>query len=380
MEVYADLKNGESAEAAIVKFTAKEQPELTADAASNIHIMYGSISVSRKRDITDVTSGVVKGDFDQVLVDKECKSVQKAFVLFKTEDKEEWSKKQLDTTEDSFEQDLNLPDYCKKYMFKLIFYGFPGTESIILELETTIGPADIGQTGLEKLPVVEDMQVVAGIDNAMIEWRQPDCIPSYEFVVYNLEDCADEEEFKDCFDDSMTAEDTDTFSLELIFTGKIMQGEKFETKIGNLDPCNEYVVMARTINEYGKSKIVSKMFRARETDSDEEDLENFGIVGEQADGSFYPTVTNLHVVPDINTARIVWKQPECFADYELQVVNFIDCNAGSYESCLAQFSPDVEETTEKKTNEKLFEGLEACTEYVAMVRTTGKNVESSVAF
>ena len=84
VEVYADLKNGESAEAAIVKFTAKEQPELTADAASNIHIMYGSISVSRKRDITDVTSGVVKGDFDQVLVDKECKSVQKAFVLFKT--------------------------------------------------------------------------------------------------------------------------------------------------------------------------------------------------------------------------------------------------------------------------------------------------------
>ena len=271
MEVYADLKNSESAEAAIVKFTAKEQPELMTDAASNVHIMYGSISVSRKRDITDVTRGVVKANLDEILADKDCKSVQKAFVLFKTEDKEEWSKEELDTSEDSFEQNLNLPDYCKKYMFKLIFHGFPGTESIILDLETTIGPADIDQAGLERLPVVEDMQVVSGVETARIQWKQPDCVPFYEFVVYSLEDCADEEEFKDCFEDAVSATDTDTFDLELIFGGEVMSGDDFETEISNLDSCNEYIVMARTTNEHGKSKIVSKLFRARETDPDDKD-------------------------------------------------------------------------------------------------------------
>ena len=372
LEVYADLKNSESAEAAIVKFTAKEQPELMTDAASNVHIMYGSISVSKKRDITDVTRGVVRANLDEILVDKDCKSVQKAFVLFKTEDKDEWSKEELDTTGDSFEKDLNLPDYCKKYMFKLIFHGFPGTESIILDLETTLGPADIDQTGLERLPVVEDMQVVTGVDTARILWRQPDCVPAYEFVVYSLEDCADEEEFKDCFEDAATASDTDTFDLELVFSGEVASEDNFETQISNLDTCNEYIIMARTTNEYGKSKIAGKLFRARETDSEDEDLANLAIVGLQEDGSFYPTVTNLQVVPGVNSAVMGWRQPECFADYELQVVNIKDCKDGSFESCLAEFSPDIEDTTEKKTNKKSFESLEPCTEYVAMARTTGR--------
>jgi hypothetical protein len=70
IEVYADLKDKESADADLVKFTAKDQPELTEDAASNVHIMYGTVSVARKRDITDVTSVAVKGHFDDILLDK----------------------------------------------------------------------------------------------------------------------------------------------------------------------------------------------------------------------------------------------------------------------------------------------------------------------
>ena len=89
IEVYADLKSKESADADLVKFTAKDQPELTEDAASNVHIVYGTLSVARKRDITDITSVVVKGHFDDILKDKECKSLGKAFILFKTDDKEE---------------------------------------------------------------------------------------------------------------------------------------------------------------------------------------------------------------------------------------------------------------------------------------------------
>ena len=77
IEVYADLKSKESADADLVKFTAKDQPELTEDAASNVHIVYGTVSVARKRDITGITSVVVKGHFDDILKDKECKSVEK---------------------------------------------------------------------------------------------------------------------------------------------------------------------------------------------------------------------------------------------------------------------------------------------------------------
>ena len=123
------------------------QPELTDDAASNVHTMYGAVAEAK-----DVTRVVVKGHFDELLVDKDCKRVRKAFVMFKTDDKNEWSRKELDTNRESFQEDLYLPDFCKKYKFQLIFDGFPGTESINLELETRIGPADIDETGLEKCP------------------------------------------------------------------------------------------------------------------------------------------------------------------------------------------------------------------------------------
>ena len=91
----------------------------------------------------------------------------------------------------------------------------------------------------------------------------------------------------------------------------------------------------------------------------------------QTDGSLYPTVTDLRVEPGETTANVFWKQPECFPDYELQIVNIKDCETGSYEACLAEFSSDVEETTQKKTNFHEFGDLEPCTEYVVMARTTG---------
>ena len=63
------------------------------------------------------------------------------------------------------------------------------------------------------------------------------------------------------------------------------------------------MIIERTSNEYGKGKIVSKLFRTRETDSDDEDLTHLGIAGLQSDGSLYPTVANLRVEPTENTPR-----------------------------------------------------------------------------
>ena len=213
------------------------------------------------------------------------------------------------------------------------------------------------------------MKVITGKEKAMIEWTQPKCVPSYEYVVFMLEDCSDEEEFSDCFEDSTESDDPDAFEVELIYTGTHGLGEKFQHEIKNLVFCSEYVILARTSNEYGKGKIISRRFRTRETDSNKEDLSNLDAVGQQSDGSYYPTVSNLKVAPSVNKANVFWKQPECFPDYELQVVNIEDCD--SYEKCLAEFSYDVAETAKKKTNFHDFDKLESCTEYVAMARATG---------
>ena len=359
----AELSNKESAEAATVKFSAKEQPEVTNDAASNVDIVYTTLGVSEERVIIDVTSVVVKGDFDELLVDKDCKSIERAFILFKTEDKKEWSKQELDTTQDSFVQTLYLPDYCKKYLFQLNFEGFPGTESISLELETTIGPAHIEETGLEKVPVIQELQVVAGVDKAVVEWRQPDCVPSYQVIVLPLDDCGENEKFEDCFESAPDATDEDTFTPGEILTGQIISGDKFKEKIVNLESCREYVVMARTTNDHGKGDIVRKLFRTRKTDPGDEYIANLAIDDEK-----YSMVTNLRVEPGMNHVKIFWDQPECFPSYEVQVMKADDCK-DSYDSCLDDsYTGDTEEIT----NMREVGGLEECTEYVAVVRNKGR--------
>ena len=219
------------------------------------------------------------------------------------------------------------------------------------------------------MPTVQDMQVVTGMNKAVVKWKQSACFPSYEFVVYRLEDCSDEEEFTDCLEDAPSPTDPFTFGLGFIFTGQIMAEEKTEQEIMNLEPCIEYVIMARTRTEHGTGDIVSRLFRTRETGSDEEDL---AMLGFQPSGSFYPTVTSLRAEPGENTATLFWKQPECFPDYQLQVVNIESCKTGDYETCLAEFYPEIEGRAERNTNYKDFEGLESCTEYIAMARTTGK--------
>ena len=148
-----------------------------------------------------------------------------------------------------------------------------------------------------------------------------------------------------------------------------MSEEKIEQEITNLEPCIEYVIMARTRTEHGKGDIVSRLFRTRETGSHDEDLAMLGL---QPSGSFYPTVTSLRAEPGENTAKLFWKQPECFPDYQLQVVNIDNCKTGDYETCLAEFYSEVEGRAERKTNFQEFEGLESCTEYITMARTTGK--------
>ena len=55
-----------------------------------------------------------------------------------------------------------------------------------------------------------------------------------------------------------------------------------------------------------------------------------------------------------------------------------DCEGVSYNVCLAEFSADVEETTENKTNFHEFGDLEPCTEYVAIARTAGRETDNFI--
>ena len=369
VEVSALLTTSESAEADSAQFMAKKQPELAEDAANSVHIVYGTLSVSRKREITDVTRVVVKGGFDDLLIDRECKSIKKSFILYKTEDKEEWHKKEIEINDPNFEEEIFLPDYCKMYSFKLLFEGYPGSSLVSLNLENKIGPADLEQTGLERVPSVTNIRVLPRVDTALISWRQPDCVPAYEFVVYLLEDCLNEEEFEDCFNDAMKAEDPSAFSLDHVVSGSHDYEYRFKQELDSLDSCTEYLLLVRTVNNYGRGEVVSKTFRTRDTDHE---FDGETDKNDMIDVSTIPSITHLKVLPKDYSATLDWRQPECFPDYELQLIKLEECEEENYIKCLEQFSPSIEGLAEKKTNSYDFTELEPCTEYVAMARTVGK--------
>ena len=81
-------------------------------------------------------------------------------------------------------------------------------------------------------------------------------------------------------------------------------------------------------------------------------------------------VANLRVEPDVETAKISWDQPQCYPSYQIQVMPRKECK-GSYETCLTLFSPDSEGSSQDKTIVKEVDGLEKCTQYLVMARTTG---------
>ena len=77
--------------------------------------------------------------------------------------------------------------------------GAVGTKPVDLEVGF-LGPANLEEEGsLEHLPEVEDLTVSSRMENAVISWIQPVCLPTYQLVLFKLEDCSNENKFLECF-------------------------------------------------------------------------------------------------------------------------------------------------------------------------------------
>jgi len=315
--------------------------------------------VSRKK-IVHITEAVVTGDLDKIVEDRTV--VKKIILKYKTDDHVNWAESHIEYFEQYFKLTVEIPDFCKVYQFKIIFEGSVLTLPVELSLDTTLGPADLESTGLEYVPSVTQLGVFSSMKAAQVEWKQPACVSGYKFALFNLEDCSDEEEFEDCFVD---------FGLDTI--GYQNEGQLVKMVLPNLESCMEYVFMVRTFNSYGESRLVTQKFRTRETNNTDIDLDNFGQVG-----AHIPSLMQMSMTSGVESAVITWRQPECFPEYELQIVALAKCEDRQMENCARDFSPDVYDIADSYEHSHQFDILDIDTEYVVMGRSTGDVADGAV--
>jgi len=335
------------------------QPVLKADSVENVDIQYGTDVVSRKR-IVHITEAVVRGDLDKLVED--ITAVKKVVLKYKTIDDEQWNESDIDMIGSRLSKIVDIPKFCEAYQFQMVFQGSAITEPVMVELDTVLGPADPKTTVLEQVPAVTELKISYDMSTAEVEWKQPACVSGYKYALYNLEDCPDEEEFQDCFVD---------FGLETV--GYEESAGVVVIPLADLESCMEYVFMVKSFNSYGESGLVSHKFRTRETNNTDIDLHNFGTVGLQI-----PTLTQLKVVPGAESAAVSWVQPECFPEYEVQIVELDLCRDRKVENCVAEFSADIYDLTDEYENSYQFAVLDTCTDYVVMGRSTGDTRDGEV--
>ena len=351
--VIAELFNNEKLDTEMVNFKSRDQPALVANAVAHVKMV----------DADDLTSVDITGNIDDILKDEDCKSAKTLLILYKTEDKEEFTQEEVSLHDGEFYKHLFLPEYCKKYLFKIQIEGFPGTNSVSFDIPQTVGPIDVEENGAENVPTVTDLTVSPDAHSALIKWRQPDCVPEYEVVVFLLEDCPEEDIFTDCFEESTENKDVETVKLKEVVQGFYRHGSEYQHKITNLQACTNYLILARTSSRFGKGKISHEKFRTRSAALSPDS---------QPEWSLAPPPPEVAVVPGVNAAQLVWSQPECFPGYELQVVRVEDCKDSSQNNCKDEFSAAVTGTAEKESQVHNITNLSPCTLYAAMSRTIGK--------
>ena len=113
---------------------SRQQPEFTIDAMENVEIM---------RDINDLGIVTVSGNLNDILVDKDCKTPKDAYILFKHDNDEEWMSEKIDVTKDSFENHLNLSEYCLEYKFQMEISGYPGTDPILADIDSGLESIEV---------------------------------------------------------------------------------------------------------------------------------------------------------------------------------------------------------------------------------------------
>ena len=336
-----------------------KQTILLPDSLDNVDISYGTDIVSRKR-IVHITEAVINAQLDKLVED--VTAVRKVVLEYKTVDTDEWTESIIDVKGNILSQTVNIPEFCKAYQFQLVLYGSDLSVPVRMDLPTVLGPADPATTILEVVPEVENLKIFFSMETAEVAWEQPACVEGYKYSLFHLEDCPDEEEFQDC-----------ALEFGLNSVGYEDSAGQVEITLPELESCMEYVFMVKSFNSYGESKLVTKKFRTRETNNTDIDLDNFARMGD-----YIPTITEITVQPESESAMVSWVQPECFPEYELQIVELDKCQGRELENCEVEFSADIYDLTEEYKNNYKFDILDPCTEYAVMGRTTGDTADGEL--
>lgn len=96
----------------------RDQPELTSS-------VWDKIEMSREE-----RSMTVRGLWDDILQDRDCRSPHQAFIRFRAEGQDHWREVEVDTLTDSFTKTVQLAEYCLDYHVQLRIVGFPGSHDL----------------------------------------------------------------------------------------------------------------------------------------------------------------------------------------------------------------------------------------------------------
>ena len=229
----------------------REQPQFTAEALNKVEVSGDS---SEPRSVT------VRGHWDDILIDRDCKTPGQAFLMFKAEDSEDWSEEELDILDDNFTKKVELAEYCKGHHFKLRVVGYPSSSDVMTD--TKLFSPEEDHLSMADIPPVRDLAVTTSGDRAEISWSQSSCLPGFQFLVSRGDSCGatclDTNEKKEIGPDDV--EDNEAgVELDVVYHSKEVKGGRL--MIYDLSKCTDYVVMVRLVGQSGRlGPVTSQVF------------------------------------------------------------------------------------------------------------------------
>ena len=117
-----------------VNVMTHEPPEFTDDAMNHFTIA---------RDEKNATIATIVGDWNSILLDKECKFPKSAYILYKHERMSSWSQELVDVKNDHFSKSIFLPEFCLQYRFRIKLIDQLGSEPILSDWDNILEPMEV---------------------------------------------------------------------------------------------------------------------------------------------------------------------------------------------------------------------------------------------
>ena len=130
----AIFQDNRTLETNTVNMMTHEPPEFTDDAMNQLTIT---------RDENNATIATIVGDWNSILLDKECKFPKSAYILYKHERMSSWSQELVDVKNDHISQSIFLPEFCLQYRFRIKIIDQLDSEPILSDLNDSLDPIEV---------------------------------------------------------------------------------------------------------------------------------------------------------------------------------------------------------------------------------------------